>query len=92
MRGRPKRNLRRLADRNLGEPIRCAEPWLRFEANLPGIMVGNTVWRIKRRPVWNTLAATNATLSVADGPVGAEALARTMPAPPGERISGYAVS
>jgi hypothetical protein len=54
-------------------------------------MVGNTVWRIKRRPVWNTLAATNATLSVADGPVGAEALARTMPAPPGERISGYAV-
>ena len=27
-------------------------------------MVGNTVWRIKRRPVWNVLAATAARLSL----------------------------
>jgi hypothetical protein len=42
----------------------------RVEADLPWILVGNTVWRIKRRPVWNTMAAENAALFVAEGKVG----------------------
>jgi hypothetical protein len=36
---------------------RRAEPSFRIKADLPQVLVGNTVWRIKRRPVWNTLAA-----------------------------------
>jgi hypothetical protein len=39
---------------------RRAAPSFRIEADLPQILVGNTVWRIKRRPVWNTMAAENA--------------------------------
>ena len=46
-------------------PVRRAEPnplrssrrterWLR-EADVPLVLVGNTVWRIKRRPVWNVV-------------------------------------
>jgi hypothetical protein len=41
----------------------------RLEADLPRILVGNTVWRIKRRPVWNTMATENAALLVAEGKV-----------------------
>jgi len=52
-------------------PVRPAEPvpwgrrteqWLR-EADVPLDLVGNTVWRIKRRPVWNMLAAAGAAFS-----------------------------
>jgi hypothetical protein len=42
----------------------------RIEADLPWILVGNTVWRIKRRPVGNTMATENAALFVAEGKVG----------------------
>jgi hypothetical protein len=45
-------------------------------------MVGNTVWRIKRRPVWNTLAAETAALSVAEGKVW------RLEAPAWDRIPG----
>ena len=41
----------------------------RVEADFPWILVGNTVWRIKRRPVWNTMATENAALFVAEGKV-----------------------
>jgi hypothetical protein len=33
-------------------------------AVFPLILVGNTVWRIKRRPVWNISAAGGAALSL----------------------------
>ena len=39
-----------------GRSVRRTEHWLR-EADVPLVLVGNTVWRIKRRPVWNVLAA-----------------------------------
>jgi hypothetical protein len=48
---------------------RRAERSFRVEADLPWILVGNTVWRIKRRPVWNTMATENAALFVAEGKV-----------------------
>ena len=51
MRGRPKRNPGRPAEPS-GK--RRTEPWLRIDAGLPLALVGNTVWRIKRRPVWNS--------------------------------------
>jgi hypothetical protein len=34
---------------------------------MSGVLVGNTVWRIKRRPVWNTMAAAIPPLFVANG-------------------------
>jgi hypothetical protein len=43
--------------------VHLTERWLR-EADVPLVLVGNTVWRIKRRPVWNVLAAGGAALSV----------------------------
>ena len=46
-----------------GRSVRWTERWLR-EADVPLVLVGNTVWRIKRRPVWNVLAAGGAALSV----------------------------
>ena len=52
MRGRPKRNPGRPAEPC--EVTRRTEPWLRIGAGLPQALVGNTVWRIKRRPVWNS--------------------------------------
>jgi hypothetical protein len=39
---------------------RRTEASFRIEADLPQVLVGNTVWRIKRRPVWNTMATKNA--------------------------------
>jgi hypothetical protein len=39
-----------------GRSVRWTERWLR-EADIPLVLVDNTVWRIKRRPVWNVLAA-----------------------------------
>jgi len=51
VRGRPKRNLQRLAERDPVDAIRRAEFSLRVGAIISWIMVGNTVWRIKRRPV-----------------------------------------
>jgi hypothetical protein len=35
---------------------RRAKPSFRIKADLPQILVDNTVWRIRRRPVWNTMA------------------------------------
>jgi hypothetical protein len=52
VRGRPKRNPERHAESRGGK--RPAEPWLRIGAGLPLVFIGNTVWRIKRRPVWNS--------------------------------------
>jgi hypothetical protein len=46
-----------------GRSSRRTEHWLR-EADVPLVLVANTVWRIKRRPVWNVLAAGGAALSV----------------------------
>jgi hypothetical protein len=43
--------------------VHRTERWLR-EADVPLVLVGNTVWRIKRRPVWNVLAAGSAALTV----------------------------
>jgi hypothetical protein len=51
VRGRPKRNPGRRAERDPGGAKRRAELSLRGGAIFPWIMVGNTVWRIKRRPV-----------------------------------------
>jgi len=52
-----------------GRSSRRTERWLRG-ADVPLVLVGNTVWRIKRRPVWNVFAAGGAALSVvADGQV-----------------------
>jgi len=51
VRGRPKRNPGRHAERDPVGAIRRAELSLRVGAIVPWIMVGNTVWRIKRRPV-----------------------------------------
>jgi hypothetical protein len=39
-----------------GRSSRRTERWLRG-ADIPLVLVGNTVWRIKRRPVWNVFAA-----------------------------------
>jgi hypothetical protein len=42
----------------------------RIEAEIPQILVGNSVWRIKRRPVWNTMATEKMSpLFVAEGQV-----------------------
>jgi len=64
VRGRPKRNLKHRAEPDFPGMIcgmkRRAALSFRIEADLPQILVGNTVWRIKRRPVWNTMAAENA--------------------------------
>ena len=49
-----------------GRSVHRTEPWLR-EAAVPLVLVGNTVWRIKRRPVWNTMATAMPPLFVADG-------------------------
>jgi hypothetical protein len=51
VRGRPKHNPRRRAPRNCSGR-RDAELSLRV-ADGPKNWLGNTVWRIKRRPVWN---------------------------------------
>jgi hypothetical protein len=74
VRGRPKRNRRRRTDREPGESERRPELSLRFDADLPQGVVGKSIWRIRRRPVWNTMAA-GAALFVAEGRCGAEALA-----------------
>jgi hypothetical protein len=39
---------------------RHEKPSFRFDADLSRILAGNTVWRIKRRSVWNTMATENA--------------------------------
>jgi hypothetical protein len=57
VRGRPKRKEEHLADREAERTWRRAERWLRVGAVVPQGWVGNTVWRIKRRPVWNSWAA-----------------------------------
>jgi hypothetical protein len=44
----------RRAEPGPGRPGRRTERWLR-EADVPLVLVGNTVWRIKRRPVWNVV-------------------------------------
>jgi len=82
VRGRPKRNPGRRAEPHPTGAKRRAELWLRFVANCPEVLVGNTVWRIKRRPVWNSLAAETAALSIAEGKVW------RLERPPGKRISG----
>jgi hypothetical protein len=52
---------------------RRAELSLRIGADGPKNWLGNTVWRIKRRPVWN-MSGGDGRLSVADGCLrGAEA-------------------
>jgi len=51
VRGRPKRKPWRRAERGPTGAIRRAKLSLRFVAVAPLILVGNTVWRIKRRPV-----------------------------------------
>jgi len=50
--GRPKRNSWRRADRGPTGAVRRAKLSHRVGAIVPWILVGNTVWRIKRRPVW----------------------------------------
>jgi len=47
----------RRADPNPCGGSRRTELSLRLAADFPLGLVGNTVWRIKRRPVWNMLAA-----------------------------------
>jgi hypothetical protein len=64
VRGRPKRNsVRRSEPKPCGRDRRT-ELSLRCGADCPWDLVGITVWRIKRRPVWNMLAAEDAALSV----------------------------
>jgi hypothetical protein len=46
-----------------GRSVHRTERWLR-EADVPLVLVGNTVWRIKRRPVWNVVGGGSAALSV----------------------------
>jgi len=50
VRGRPKRNPRRRAERYPVEAQRRAKLALSFGVLFP-LVVGNTVWRIKSRPV-----------------------------------------
>jgi len=57
VRGRPKRKGEHLADRQARRTWRRAEPLLRIGAVVPQGWVGNSVWRITRRPVWNSRAA-----------------------------------
>jgi len=57
VRGRPKRNRERRAERDPSGERRETELELRIGAVFPLSSVGNTVWRITRRPVWNSLAA-----------------------------------
>jgi len=45
-----------------GGDARRTKLLLRIGAGLPLGWVGNTVWRIKRRPVWNRLAAEGAAM------------------------------
>jgi hypothetical protein len=51
-----------------------AGPWPRIGADRPLVLVGNAVWRIKRWPVWNTLAAVDAALSLAEGQIAPKRL------------------
>jgi len=51
VRGRPKRNPGRPAERCAGTTRRRTELALRVGVIVAWLMVGNTVWRIKRRPV-----------------------------------------
>jgi hypothetical protein len=56
-------------------------------------LVGNTVWRIKRRPVWNMLAAKKAPPCLSlKARRGAEALTGHRISDPAVQIIGYAVS
>jgi hypothetical protein len=57
----------RLAEPDWSGRNRPTELSLRFGADLPLVFVGNTVWRIKRRPVWNMLAAGGRLIFCADG-------------------------
>jgi hypothetical protein len=66
VRGRPKRDCKRPSDPIARGAKHEAERSLRIGVGLPCGSVGNIVWRITRRPVWNTLAA-RAALSVAEG-------------------------
>jgi hypothetical protein len=65
VRGRPKRIAVRRAPRNC-RGRRRAELSLRVGADGPWNWLGNTVWRIKRRPVWN-MSGGIGRLSVAEG-------------------------
>jgi hypothetical protein len=60
VRGRPKRNPGRRAEPGVRKIKRQAELSFRKDADLSRILVGNTVWRIKRRSVWNTMATESA--------------------------------
>jgi len=50
VRGRPKRNFERLAEQASAAIERRAKPELCIGVNF-AVIVGNTVWRIKLRPV-----------------------------------------
>jgi len=92
VRGRPKRAwLRRANPVTLGA-MRRAGAWPRIGADRPLVVVGNTVWRIKRWPVWNTWAAAGAALSVAEGQIAPKRLPWLEHQPRGGMVSGYAVS
>jgi len=76
VRGRPKRKFARLAERALPEFERRARRALRIGVIFP-VIVGNTVWRIKRRPVWVIWAAKDAALSVAEDPAWRQSARRS---------------
>jgi hypothetical protein len=55
-------------------------------------MVGNSVWRIKRRPVWNMWAAAGAALLFAESQIAPKRLPWINTHPVRNVVSGYAVS
>jgi hypothetical protein len=68
VRGRPKRTWRR-ADPNPCGSGRRTELSLRLGADIPLVLVSNTVWRIRRWPVWNIFWRQEGPLRVAESQV-----------------------
>ena len=68
-----------------------ARVWPRIGAVRPLVMAGSFVWRIKRRPVLNTWAAEEATLSLAEDQIAPERSPWSHTAPIKDVVSGYAV-
>lgn len=92
MRGRPKRSWSRRANPDAGGAIGRTGVWPRIGADRPLVMVGNSVWRIKRRPVWNMWAAAGAAFSVAEGQIAPKRLPGSNTHPVTGAVSGYTVS
>jgi hypothetical protein len=67
------------------------ESWLRNDAGLATGLVGNTVWRIRPRPVWNIPAAGMPPRSLADSQV-APKRSLAIGYRPLSQVSGYVVS